>query len=103
MIYYEDIGDNVTHRKISRNTLPTKKRGSATQRWDDNGFGTAQAQADSPLLPGAGITHFTTPPQVQLPLQEEQVQPLLLQEQLHLQQELPLLPWLHPRHTFHDS
>ena len=24
MIYYEDIGGNVTHRKISTNTLPTK-------------------------------------------------------------------------------
>merc|ERR1712183_377886 len=38
MIYYEDIGGNITHRKISTNTLPTKGL-SATQRWDDNDFG----------------------------------------------------------------
>merc|ERR1719175_544045 len=38
MIYYEDIGGNVTHRKISTNSLP-RKGGSATQRWDDNDFG----------------------------------------------------------------
>merc|ERR1719458_954026 len=89
------------HTGKSQQILSQRRVGLATQRWDDNGFGTALA--DSPSLQvgaASAITHFTIPRQVQLPLQ---VQPHPQQEQLHLQQQelllqpLPLLPWLHPQ------
>merc|ERR1719458_526716 len=85
------------HTGKSQQILSQRRVGLATQRWDDNGFGTALA--DSPSLQvGAAfaITHFTTPQQVQLPLQEQELL-LHLQQELPLLQPLPLLPWLHPQ------
>merc|ERR1719275_405754 len=73
--------------------------GKSQQILNPNEGGLATALADSLSVAGAAaITHFTTPLQVQLPLQER---PPLPQEQLLLPQEplprpWPLPPWLPP-------
>ena len=73
---------NVTHRKISTNTLPHGDGQEGTQRRDDNGFGCFWA----------AIPLFTTP-------RRERPPPLqLLQEQLLLLQEQPLLQALASLH-----
>ena len=80
---------NVTHRKISRNTLPQGDGQEGAQRRDDNGFGCFRA----------AITLFTTPRQERPPpLQVLQEQLLRLQEQLLLLQEQLLLQALVPLH-----
>merc|ERR1719454_702690 len=53
MIYYEDIGDNVTHRKISTNTLPGK--GEVAQQWGDFGA----AASPSPPLTERLLSHIS--------------------------------------------
>ena len=74
---------NVTHRKISTNTLPHGDGQEGAQRRDDNGFGCFWA----------AIPLFTTPRQERPPpLQVLQEQLLLLQEQLLLQALVPLHP-----------
>ena len=78
---------NVTHRKISTNTLPHRDGQEGAQRRDDNGFGCFRA----------AITLFTTPRQERPPPLQEQLlllqeQLLLLQEQLLLQASAPLHP-----------
>merc|ERR1719340_554837 len=74
---------NVTHRKISTNTLAHGDGQEGAQRRDDNGFGFFRA----------AIPLFTTPRQERPPpLQVLQEQLLLLQEQLLLQALVPLPP-----------
>ena len=74
---------NVTHRKISTNTLPHGDRQEGAQRRDDNGFGCFRA----------AIPLFTTPRRERPPpLQVLQEQLLLLQERLLLQALAPLHP-----------
>merc|ERR1719277_1302070 len=74
---------NVTHRKISTNTLPHGDRQEGAQRGDDNGFGCFRA----------AIPLFTTPRQERPPpLQVLQEQLLLLKELLLLQALAPLHP-----------
>ena len=74
---------NVTHRKISTNTLPHGDGQEGAQRRDDNGFGCFRAAF--PL--------FTTPRQERPPpLQLLQERLLLLQERLLLQALAPLHP-----------
>merc|ERR1719411_22117 len=53
MIYYEDIGDNVTHRKISTNTLPRK--GDLAQQWGDFGA----AASPSPPFTERLLSHIS--------------------------------------------
>ena len=53
MIYYEDIGDNVTHRKISTNTLPRK--GEVAQQWGDFGA----AASPSPPFTERLLSHIS--------------------------------------------